>query len=197
MTITLGSNQSCGISHRILEPPLRPQPTGGGSFIPAYKKGGSATSSNPPTGRLGIVHSSLQESGSATLPNPPTGRLGIVHSSLQESGSATSSNPPTGRLGIVHSSLQRKLHRRRSRIPQPAGWGSFIPAYKKVATSSNPPTGRLGIVHSSLQESCIGDAPESPNRQVGDRSFQPTRKWIGDDLESPNRQVGDRSFRPR
>jgi hypothetical protein len=38
------------------------------------------------------------------------------------------------------------------KIPQPGGWGSFIPAYEGDAD----------------------ETPESPNRQVGDRSFQPT-----------------------
>jgi hypothetical protein len=34
--------------------------------------------------------------------------------------------------------------------------------------------GRLGIVHSSLQRGVACDTLKSPNRQVGDRSFQPT-----------------------
>src|SRR5512143_1324724 len=34
-------------------------------------------------------------------------------------------------------------------IPQPAGWGSFIPTYIQTPghSGSNPPTGRLGIIH--------------------------------------------------
>ncbi len=44
-------------------------------------------------------------------------------------------------------------------IPQPAGWGSFTPAYRGTAgrLSGNTPTGRLGIVHASLLRS--GDLP--------------------------------------
>src|SRR6185369_1810329 len=41
---------------------------------------------NPPTGRLGIVHSSLQRRRS-TLSNPPTGRLGIGLHPYFETGS--------------------------------------------------------------------------------------------------------------
>jgi hypothetical protein len=60
-------------------------------------------------------------------------------------------NPPTGRLGIVHSSLQRRRERG-SRIPQPAGWGLFIPAYKGEAIeASKSPNRQVGIVHSCLQ----------------------------------------------
>src|SRR6185369_17202799 len=109
--------------------------------------------SNPPTGRLGIVHSSLRRRRRLKLSNPPTGRLGIVHSSLRRRRRPKLSNPPTGRLGIVHSSLRR---RRRPKLP-------------------NPPTGRLGIVHSNLQRSLPSPCLKSPNREVGDRSFQPTK----------------------
>jgi hypothetical protein len=38
----------------------------------------------------------------------------------------------TGRLGIVRFSL----HSRLSQIPQPEGWGSFIPAYKGGSSES-------------------------------------------------------------
>ena len=44
---------------------------------------------------------------------------------------------PAGRLGIVHSSLQTKSARH-SRIPQPGGWGSFIPAYVIQLTFLKP-----------------------------------------------------------
>src|SRR6185369_3495636 len=58
-------------------------------------------------------------------------------------------NPPTGRLGIVHSSLQRRRDRG-SQIPQPEGWGLFIPAYKGTSAAAPLITqpARLGIVHS-------------------------------------------------
>ncbi|MEK6408636.1 MAG: hypothetical protein AABN34_17040, partial [Acidobacteriota bacterium] len=36
------------------------------------------------TGRLGIIHSSLQAGSRRSRGNPPTGRLGIIDSSLQE-----------------------------------------------------------------------------------------------------------------
>src|SRR6185369_14354977 len=79
---------------------------------------------------------------------------------------------------------------RGSRIPQPGGWGSFIPAYNgQAARLPNPPTGRLGIVHSSLQRTSR-EAPESPNREVGDRSFQPTTDKASEAPESPNRRLG-------
>jgi hypothetical protein len=103
-----------------------PQPAGWGSFIPAYK------------------------AESRRLPNPPTGRLGIVHSSLQGrvEGAPESPNRQVG----DRSFLPTRQSRGGSRIPQPAGWGSFIPAYKTESRGlPNPPTGRLGIVHSSLR----------------------------------------------
>src|SRR5215831_6150019 len=47
--------------------------------------------SRPPTGEL----------TNATLSNPPTGRLGIIHASLQANRPVAGyQNPPTGRLGI-------------------------------------------------------------------------------------------------
>src|SRR6185295_2911112 len=101
---------------------------------------------------------------------------GIVHSCLQGCDRRCSPNPPTGRLWFVHSSLTRGRRLDPLQIPQPGGWGSFIPTYtagdastlfkspnREVGDlsfqptpratprpSSNPPTGRLGIVHSNL-----------------------------------------------
>src|SRR5512143_1819454 len=42
---------------------------------------------------------------------------------------------PTGRLGIFHSNLQQDL--RGLNNPQPAGWGSFIPAYCRTSADSS------------------------------------------------------------
>jgi hypothetical protein len=57
--------------------------------------------------------------------------------------------------------------------------------------------GRLGIVHSSLQPRDAAGAPESPNREVGDRSFQPTTE-MRPRLPNPNRQkMGKESYSPQ
>jgi hypothetical protein len=108
-----------------------PQPGDWGSFIPAYKRDAGKTFPNPPTGRLGIVHSGLQERRGQDFPKSPNREVG------------DRSFQPT-----------RETRARLSQIPQPGGWGLFIPAYKRDAgkTFPNPPTGRLGIVHSSLCE---------------------------------------------
>src|SRR6185369_11788532 len=76
-----------------------PQPGGWGSFIPAYNGRLAPGAPNPPTGRLGIVHSCLQRTACSGAPNPPTRRLGIVHSCLQRTACSGAPNPPTGRLG--------------------------------------------------------------------------------------------------
>jgi hypothetical protein len=110
-----------------------PQPEGWGSFIPAYKRTVFATLSNPPTGRLGIVHSSLQENRLRDSLNPPTGRLGIVHSSLQENRLRDSLKSPNRKVGDRSFQPTREPSSRLSQIPQPEGWGSFIPAYKDDA----------------------------------------------------------------
>src|SRR6185369_13003714 len=73
-------------------------------------------------------------------------------------------NPPTGRLGIVHFSLQPTAAMTLFQIPQPAGWGLFIPTYITM-----PPRNSL----------------KSPNRQVGDCSFQPTTHSRHDSLPNP------------
>jgi hypothetical protein len=54
-----------------------------------------------------------------------------------------------------------------SRIPQPEGWGSFIPAYIRTAERLPriPQTGRLGIVHSSLCSHDYGFRPLLDVRQ--------------------------------
>src|SRR5690349_1434706 len=66
-------------------------------------------------------------------------------------------------------SKESRLCEDQIQIPQPGGWGSFIPAYKR----------RRSITL------------KSPNRKVGDRSFQPTKRSGQDSLKSPNREVGD------
>jgi hypothetical protein len=199
-----------------------PQPAGWGCSFWPTKKTRRETSSNPPTGRLGIVHYSLQRRRNARppqIPQPAGWGLFILaykedamrdllkspnrqvgDCSLQPTKKTrreTSSNPPTGRLGIVHSGLQRRRDARAPQIPQPAGWGLFILAYKKTRreTSPNPPTGRLGIVHSGLQEDATRNLLKSPNREVRDCSFWPTKKARTRNLlKFPNRQVGDCSF---
>src|SRR6185503_643233 len=166
-----------------------PQPAGWGSFTSAYKE--RLRSPKSPNRQVGDL--SLQPTRSdCDRPNPPTGRLGILHFSLQGAtaiaqipqpgvwGSFTSAykerlrspkspnrefgdlslqptrsdcdrpNPPTGRLGIFHFSLQGATAI--AQITQPAGWGSFTSAYKERLRS-----------------------PKSPNREVGDPSLQPTR----------------------
>src|ERR1041384_6384980 len=112
-----------------------PQPAGWGSFIPAYKRRPPPLLPNPPTGRLGIVHSCLQSVADRTLSNPPTGRLGSFYSCLQKTPPPLLPNPPTGRLGIVHSCLQKTPPPLLPNpppgswgTPHPAGWESFIPA---------------------------------------------------------------------
>src|SRR6185369_4825223 len=159
------------------------------------------SSSNPPTGRLGIVHSNLHRGrrlDPLQIPQPegwvsfiPTYTAGdasilfkssnreVGYRSFQPTPRATprsSSNPPTGRLGIVHSNLHRGRRLDPLQIPQPGGWGSFIPAYT------------------------AGDAStlfKSPNREVGDCSFQPTpRATPRLSSNPPTREVGDRSFQP-
>ena len=52
-----------------------------------------------------IVHSSLQRDSAATLSNPPTGRLGIVHSSLHRAAKAL----PLSGLAKVHFSDFRNV----------------------------------------------------------------------------------------
>src|SRR6185295_14713159 len=250
-----------GIVHSCLQKtPTRlsqiPQPGGWGSFILAYKrrrrdslkspnrevgdrsflptKDADATLSNPPTGRLGIVHSCLQKTPTrlSQIPQPggwgsfilaykrrrrdslksPNREVGDRSFLPTKDADATLSNPPTGRLGIVHSCLQ-KAPPRLSQIPQPGGWGSFIPAYKRrrrdslkspnrevgdrsflptkgaAATLSNPPTGRLGIVHSCLQKTPtrLSQIPQPG----GWGSFIPAyKRRRRDSLKSPNREVG-------
>src|SRR5882724_4545234 len=107
-------------------------------------------------------------------------------------------------------------------IPQPAGWGSFTPAYRATAAdclpqspnrqvgdpslqptapqqrtvSRNPPTGRLGILHSSLPRHSSGLSPEIPQPE-GWGSFTPAyRQAFGASPAIPNRQVGDLSLQP-
>src|ERR1044071_1212985 len=63
-----------------------------------------------------------------------------------------------------------------SQIPQPPGWGLFIPTYITMPTRN------------SLK---------SPNLPIGDCSFLPTSQcWPRLLPKSPNRQVGDCSFLP-
>jgi hypothetical protein len=106
-----------------------------------------ATSSNPPTGRLVIVHSNLHREPSRLPRIPqPAGR------SFQPTHSRSIDVPeipqPAGWGSFIPAYTQPQ--RRPSRIPQPAGWGSFIPAYIGSRRFLNPPTGSLGIVHSNL-----------------------------------------------
>src|SRR6185369_992650 len=69
--------------------------------------------------------------GRAKLPNPPTGRLGIVHSCLKRRRSQAPKSP--NRQVGDRSFLPKEAPQPSSQIPQPEGWGSFIPAYKKGA----------------------------------------------------------------
>src|SRR6185503_2083444 len=101
-----------------------PQPAGWGSFTSAYKERLRSPKSpnrqvgdlslqptrsdcdrpNPPTGRLGILHFSLQ-GASRVAPESPNRQVGDL--SLQPTRSdCDRPNPPTGRLGILHFSLQ-------------------------------------------------------------------------------------------
>src|SRR5262245_3782858 len=103
-------------------------------------------------------------------------------------------------------------------IPQPAGWGSFTPAYKRsprrdlskypnrqvgdlspqptkgaqYGTLVNTPTGRLGIFHASLQkEPTRRHVSKSPNRQVGYLSRQPTKgAQYGTLVNTPTGRLG-------
>jgi putative transposase len=81
--------------------------------------------------------------------------LGIFTPAYTQNARRLFRNPPTGRLGIFHASLQAKTRVVSPAIPQPAGWGSFTPAYKQKRASS---------------------LPQFPNRQVGDLSRQPISK---------------------
>jgi hypothetical protein len=117
------------------------------------------------------------------FPNPPTGRLGIVHFYLLRDAGYGALKSPNRQVGDRSFQPTERCGLWRSQIPQPAGWGLFISAYREMRAMalSNPPTGRLGIVHFSLLRDAGCGVPESPNRQVGDRSFQPTERcgiWL-------------------
>jgi hypothetical protein len=71
----------------------------------------------------------------------------------KETRSRLGAIPQPGRLGIFHSCLQ-ETRSRLGAIPQPAGWGSFTFVYRKRGVGS----------------------PQSPNRQVGVLSRQPTSR---------------------
>src|SRR6185369_12436362 len=148
-----------GIVHSCLQqrpPPVPsqiPQPGGWGLFIPAYNEAARGSLSNPPTGRLGMIHSSLHRGRPRfplKSPNRKVGDCSFLPTTEAARGSL--SNPPTGRLGIVHSCLQQRPPAVPSQIPQPGGWGLFIPAYNR------------GRPRFPLK---------SPNREVGDCSFLP------------------------
>ena len=64
---------------------------------------------------------------------PPTGRLGIVHASLQDGSPMTLRLiPQPGGWGCF-TPAYRGQTRAAPAIPQPAGWGFFTPAYRPSA----------------------------------------------------------------
>src|SRR6185369_12436363 len=118
------------------------------------------------------------EAAPGSLSNPPTGRLGIVHSCLQRGRPRFPLKSPNRKVGDDSFQPTQRPPAVPSQIPQPEGWGLFIPAYNRgrsrfplkspnrevgdcsflptteaaCGSLSNPPTGRLGIVHSCLQQ---------------------------------------------
>jgi hypothetical protein len=95
-------------------------------------------------------------------------------------------NPPTGRLGCFHFGLL-ETGRQLPAIPQPEGWGYFIPAYnagKKrvangprrfVAANVNPslPFGRLRKESEPVGN--VGSRERSPTFRLGDCGEPPPR----------------------
>src|SRR6185369_3734697 len=90
---------------------LIPQPGGWGSFIPAYKISARRCSPNPPTGRLGIVHSRLQErrADPRRFQIPQPGGWGSFIPAYKAAVSEALSRPPTCRLGVIENVVGRRV----------------------------------------------------------------------------------------
>jgi hypothetical protein len=149
-----------------------PQPAGWGSFTPAYKHAVETRRRNPPTGRLGCFHVSLQARRRDSPPQSPNRKVGVL------------SRQPTSRQpDLAPQSPNRK------------GWGAFHASLQADSRTSrrNPPTGKVGVLSRQPTSRQPDLAPQSPNRQVGVLSRQPTST---PPRLAPNRQVGDLSRQP-
>src|SRR6185503_14074937 len=168
------------------------------SLQPTSASRAHAATNPPPEGWGSFTSAYISEPGTRRnkSPNRQVGDLSLQPTTASRAHAAT--NPPTGRLGIFHSSLQQRAGHTPQQIPQPAGWGSFTPAYNsepgtrrnkspnrmvgdlslqptsatRAHAATNPPTGRLGIFHSSLHQR-PGHTPQQIPQPAGWGSFTP------------------------